>query len=290
MTQAYKKRLEQSFWDVPVLPVYPYSKIVLFSDCHRGVGNANDNFLKNQNVYFGALRYYYEKGFTYIELGDGDELWENRSFASIREIHSNVFWLLSRFQEKNRLYMIYGNHDAELKECREFPHYPGIVLRLCGFSHSVFQRNESDSGANSFCRDLYLTHGHQADTLNSVFWKLSRFLVRYFWQPLEQKGVLDPTSAAKNYKRRKRVEERLAHWAEEKDCYLITGHTHRPMLESGMSHYFNTGSCVHPRCITCMELEGDRLCLVKWHVDTRADRSLFVNRTVLAGPDTLGEK
>ena len=48
------------------------------SDCHRGQGTEGDNFLKNQNLFLGALEYYNHRGFIYIELGDGDELCENR--------------------------------------------------------------------------------------------------------------------------------------------------------------------------------------------------------------------
>ena len=68
-------RLDKSFRTAPVLALTPHSRIVLISDCHRGVGNSNDNFLKNQHLYFAALQSYYKLGFTYIELGDGDELW-----------------------------------------------------------------------------------------------------------------------------------------------------------------------------------------------------------------------
>ena len=267
---GYEKRLQAAFEQALILPVFYNSKIVLISDCHRGVGNSNDNFLKNQHLYFAALTHYYEKGYTYIELGDGDELWENRSFEQIKEIHGNVFWLLSSFFQKKRLYMIYGNHDMVKKDntlSLDFPCYEGIILKDC-------------------CSDklLYLTHGHQADTLNSVFWKLSRFLVRYLWKPLEQFGVLDPTSAAKNYSVKETTEKRLAHWAKEHNSTLITGHTHRPVLDPKNPHYCNTGSCVHPRCITCIEIQNGSLLLVKWSVETREDLSLMVARTILSGP------
>ena len=66
------KRLARSFENVPALPITCASRYVLFSDCHRGRGNSNDNFLKNQHLYFAALKHYYQTGFTYIELGDGD--------------------------------------------------------------------------------------------------------------------------------------------------------------------------------------------------------------------------
>ena len=312
MKTGCERRLDKSFRNAPVLALYPHSRIVLISDCHRGVGNANDNFLKNQHLYFAALRYYYAKGFIYIELGDGEELWENRSLAAIREIHSNVFWLLSLFQKENRLYMLYGNHDHVMKNNREFPHYEGIVLKICHNAARGVARVSRVScdmgqpgsrvscnadrpgndvsrsmGSPPACLELYLTHGHQADILNSTLWKLSRFLVRYLWKPLEQMGVLDPTSAAKNYRHRQRSEKRLSAWAVKKNCYLVTGHTHRPMLGDAGTRYFNTGSCVHPRCITCLEIENGNISLVKWDVETRQDRSLFVAREVLAGPFSL---
>ena len=91
---GYETRISKAFEGALKLPLSDNSKYVLFSDCHRGVGTSNDNFLKNQHLYFAALQHYYQNNFTYIELGDGDELWENRSFNRILEIHSNVFWLL----------------------------------------------------------------------------------------------------------------------------------------------------------------------------------------------------
>ncbi len=133
----------------------------------------------------------------YIELGDGDELWENRSFDAIYEIHEDVFSVLSLFAKENRLYLLYGNHDREMKNDRRMPHYAGIILKLCGCT-------ERGAVGKPHCLELYLTHGNQADFLNSTLWRLSRFLVRYLWKPLELLGVLDPTSAAKNYQCRER--------------------------------------------------------------------------------------
>ena len=224
-------RIRHAFENAPVFPLNARTRYVLFSDCHRGDGSSNDNFLKNQNLYFTALRHYFDRGYIYVELGDGDELWENRKMSQIIELHSNVFWLLSLFHRQNR---------------------------------------------------LYLTHGHQADALNSTFWKLARFLVRYLWRPLEHFGVLDPTSAAKNYVCKDRVEQRLSSYASEHQMPLITGHTHRPRLHAASPYYMNTGSCVHPRCITCMELENNQLSLVKWALSVRRDQTLFVERTVLS--------
>ena len=120
-------RLDLAFKNAPVLPLEPDSKYVLFSDCHRGTGTSNDNFLKNQNLYFAALKHYYDRQFTYIELGDGDELWENRSVEQIKSIHDNTYWLLSLYYRQKRLWMLYGNHDlVKTRPSRCFPASPSI--------------------------------------------------------------------------------------------------------------------------------------------------------------------
>lgn len=284
---SYSSRLDRAFQNAPHLELNDDSRFVLISDCHRGMGTSNDNFLKNQNSYFAAIQHYYNLGYTYIELGDGDELWENRSLSQIIDLHSDVFWLLSRYYKENRLYLLYGNHDMvkrslsyvsknlaeyhcnSLREC--IPLFPGIRIH-----EALILKDRS--------KDIYLTHGHQADIINSTFWKISRFLVRYLWKPAERFGVLDPTSAAKNYTHKKKTEEHLTQWACDHKQILVTGHTHRPMIGSPDSPYFNTGSCVHPHCITCIELESRCMTLVKWTTATREDMTLYITREILAGP------
>ncbi len=187
-------RLNRAFLNAPMLPLSNHSRYVLMSDCHRGIGNSSDNFLKNQHLYFAALEHYYRKGFTYIELGDGDELWENRSMKNIMDIHSNVFWLFNQFYEENRLYLLYGNHDIVKRKKRLKP----LLSPLCFHEGIILTTGTPPNGMPRV--SLYLTHGHQASALNSTLWPLSRFLVRYVWNPLENLGVLDPTSAAKNYR------------------------------------------------------------------------------------------
>lgn len=291
---GYYSRLSDSFEGAVRLPLGEQSKYVLISDCHRGTGTSNDNFLKNQNLYFAALLHYYQEGYTYIELGDGDELWENRKMEQIIETHSNVFWLLSLFREKERLYMLYGNHDMVKKstryaaktcstyQCSSEPLLPGMV-----FYPGVILEIDPAFRSAGAPPDLFLTHGHQSDALNSTLWRFSRFLVRYVWKPLERFGVLDPTSAAKNYTRKHKAEQRLHHWAEQENHILVTGHTHRPALTEGDIYYYNSGSCVHPRCITCLEIEALHICLVKWTLATRCDMTLYVSREVLSGPFPL---
>jgi UDP-2,3-diacylglucosamine pyrophosphatase LpxH len=265
------------------------------SDCHRGDGGFSDNFSNNQNIFFAALQYYYERDFTYIELGDGDELWENRRIETIINTHSDAFWLLSQFYREGRLHMIYGNHDIVKKDpkymktkCKSFycdsinshvPLFPNMNIPeglILDYMEAPYQ--------------IFLTHGHQADILNDCFWRLSRFLVRYLWKPLELIGIRDPTSASKNSERKNMVEKRLAAWSDKNNQMIITGHTHRPVFSKpGDTLYFNDGSCVHPRCITGIEITNGSLSLVKWAVMIRNDRTLYVGREVLEGPVRIDE-
>lgn len=266
------------------------SRIVLMSDCHRGVGNWGDNFLNNQNLFFAALTYYNDKCFTYIELGDGDELWENRRLQSIVQTHSNAFWLMSKFYCQNRFYMLYGNHDRKKQNSKYMSthcdnYYCDSEDRMCELFPGLVAREGIVLAENGTGNTILLAHGHQGDLLNDTLWRLARFLVRYVWRSLELLGFHDPTSAAKNYKRKKKTERRLERWAKENGVMLIAGHTHRPTLqEPGKSLYVNDGSCVHPRCITAIEIEKGNLTLVKWSVMTRPDRTMYVGREVLAGP------
>ena len=93
----------------------------------------------------------------------------------------------------------------------------------------------------------------------------------------------------KNNEKKHKTEQRLVHWASQNRRILIAGHTHRPMTGSKASPYFNTGSCVHPQGITCLELENETLSLVKWSMLTRPDMSLYVGREVLGEPVELKE-
>lgn len=287
---SVKTRLNEVYNSSYKLPFDDYSRFIIMSDCHRGDGGWTDNFSSNQHLFFAALQNYYDKGYTYIELGDGDELWENRNIDTIVNTHSDCFWLMSQFYRSGRFHMIYGNHDIIKKDskysktkCKSF---------YCDSTNSIlplFPNIKISEGLilsyNNTPYEIFLTHGHQADLLNDTFWRLSRFLVRYLWRPLELIGIRNPTSASQNSKWKSKVEKRLTNWSVENNKMLITGHTHRPVLpQPGEPLYFNDGCCIHPRCITGIEIANGTLSLIKWATMIRPDNSLYVGREVLEGP------
>lgn len=270
-----------------------HSKIILMSDCHRGDGNWTDNFSKNQNIFFGALSYYFKEGYTYIELGDGDELWEVPKYYDIIQEHSDVFWLMSQFYKDDRLYLIYGNHDMDKRDpqfVKDHLHY--FFKERENKYIPLFKDIKIHEGLilthKKTNEKIFLCHGHQVDFKNSTLWQLSRFLVRYLWTPLESIGIRDRTRTAKNYKEKMKVGRRLSHWAQVNNHILIAGHNHRPMFPSiEKPPYYNDGSCIHPRCITGIEIVKGNIMLVKWSVKTRDDGLLYIDRDILAGPRKL---
>lgn len=207
------------------------SKIILMSDCHRGDGNWSDDFARNQNIYFAALNHYYKEGFTYIEIGDGDELWEHRSFHTILNTHKNIFWLLSKFYTEGRLHLIYGNHDIVKKNDKYVKRnlYKYFDERRKKYV-PLFENIKIHEGIVLKHRDtgnkILLIHGHQADFLNYNLWRISRFMVRYLWRPLELWGVNNPTRTAKNYVKKESVGRKLSRWVKKEKHMMIAGHTH----------------------------------------------------------------
>lgn len=271
------------------------SKIIIMSDVHRGDGNWSDSFARNQNIFFAALSYYYKGNYTYIELGDGDELWELRDFKEIIREHSDVFWSMHKFYEDNRFYMLFGNHDI-VKRDKKFVeenlyyYYSERNKKKIPF----FKDLEVYEGLILNYKDnknkIFLVHGHQVEFMNYDIWPITRFLVRYFWKPLELLGFNDWTRTAKNYKKRFRVEDKLSQWVKINKHIIIAGHNHRPYFpEVGSSPYFNDGSCVHPRCITGIEIVDGYIMLIKWSIKTREDGVLYVGKDILAGPRKLDQ-
>ncbi|HEY9061145.1 MAG TPA: metallophosphoesterase [Pseudobacteroides sp.] len=287
------ERISKVFESAVEIPFDDFSRIAIISDCHRGDGSWGDNFLANKNIYFAALNFYYNSSYTYIELGDGDELWENSKFSDIINIHIDVFNKLAQFYKKGRLHFLYGNHDM-IKKSQSFvkKNLYYYINELDGRFISLFKNINIHEGLilkHSITNDrIFLTHGHQADFFNDRLWRLSGFLVRHLWKQLELFGFRDPTSAAKNYDKQKSVGKRLIEWARINKNILITGHTHRSTFpEVGEPPYFNTGSCVHPHGITVIEITNGTITLVKWQVKARSDGTLYIGRNTMAGPRKL---
>jgi predicted phosphodiesterase len=291
-------RLNRVYKDAKKIIFSDNDKFIVFSDCHRGDGSFADDFANNRNIYYHALNHYYKNDFQYIELGDGDELWENLFFKDIFETNKNVYLLLQKFYLKNKLNMIYGNHDMVYRNPaivkKNFTEYfdtlIGKKLPLMPnikFNEGIVLQNQETK------QEIFLTHGHQADFMNYVGWKINRFFVRVLWKPLQVWGIKDPTSPAKNYLELIKVERRIKKWiANNGNKITIVGHTHRPHFPKPLDNslnYFNDGSCVHPRSITGIEIENGTIALIKWFIDTNDDGVLQIVKEYIETPKKLSD-
>ena len=103
-----------------LIPFHKDSRFIVLSDCHRGNGAAGDEFAHNSIIYKCALEHYLREGFTYIELGDAEELWENDAFEQIYITHTSIYDLLRCFHDpdpaKTRYLKVWGNHDEDWRD------------------------------------------------------------------------------------------------------------------------------------------------------------------------------
>lgn len=137
-------------------------------------------------------------------------------------------------------------------------------------------------------KDILVLHGHQADPANDQFWKFWKFVTRYFWKPLQLLGIHDFTSAAKNFSKGNKIERSLMEWTRQNKLITISGHTHRPRFPNKFEvPYYNSGSCIHPRCITAIEILRGEITLVKWCVASSQNGVLTIQRQEIEGPRRL---
>jgi predicted phosphodiesterase len=135
--------------------------------------------------------------------------------------------------------------------------------------------------------ELLLIHGHQVDFFNDKLWKVSRFLVRYLWGPLQMLGIMSPGNTALSFCRKKTMDIKLMDWCKLENKGLIAGHTHNFMFpQKGKVPYFNTGCCVYPEGITAIEIDHGNITLVRWFSKIENDTMVF-NREVISGPEKL---
>ncbi len=256
-------RFERTLQSAPTMAIDDSKPLILFSDCHRGDGGLLDRFALNQSLFTHALDYYDARAFTYIEVGDGDEMWQVDRFSDILHAHAPVFARLRRLRDSDRLHLIVGNHDIG-RDRRVARQKLGLPLH-----HGLRLQHTASN------RELFVTHGHQADW-QSVY--LSRMLFRNIAKPFQQlalqsaetnnrmrRWLRDLTHAieAKYEDRISTLEARITRWATaHRDIWLICGHTHQPRFAQG--NVFNTGSCLQPNVLEGLEIQHGHIAQIRW--------------------------
>ncbi len=287
------QRLTEAYLKARVVHFDEKSRYVFISDCHRGNGNNSDEFTKNQNAYLHAMDYYYKNGFTYVEAGDGDELWEHPRFVDIKNAHYEAYETIRRFHDDNRLIMLYGNHNIYLKNkdyVRDnyYTYYNDFKQVAHDFLKGVTPCESLLLVNRKTGQEILTVHGHQGDFTNDQFWLFSMLSLKYFWRHLHSFGFTNPASPVRNISKRHKIEKNYVRWICKHKKMLICGHTHRfKFPRENELPYFNTGCCIYPTSMTAIELTDGMVQIARWRVTVNSEGILQVTRALLRGPEPV---
>jgi predicted phosphodiesterase len=241
-----------------VLSLKENSRIIIFSDHHRGAKNGADDFMKAETSYLAALDYYFENKFQYISLGDSEELWEN-TLSQVKKNNTLTFEAEKRFILKDKFFKVFGNHDLywdnspiasqQLKAIygKKLRVFEGIILEKDN-KEEYTQKEKTNNPFSIFkiksdAEDevlpiancpltIFLTHGHQGDASSDGNW-FSKFFVANIWAPLQSYLRINFNTPAYDEDLKTAHNLIMYEWsAKYKSLILITGHTHQPVFES----------------------------------------------------------
>ena len=241
-----------------ILSLRGNSRIIIFSDHHRGAKNGADDFMKAETAYLAALDYYFENKFQYISLGDSEELWEN-TLNQVKKNNTITFEAEKRFILKDKFFKVFGNHDLywdnspiasqQLKAIygKKLRVFEGIILEKDNKEEHIqdkkvskpfsFLQKKSDADDDvlpiAHCPlTIFLTHGHQGDASSDGNW-FSKFFVANIWAPLQSYLRINFNTPAYDEDLKTAHNLIMYEWsAKYKRLVLITGHTHQPVFES----------------------------------------------------------
>ncbi|MGC4100162.1 metallophosphoesterase [Ferruginibacter sp.] len=254
-------------------------KFIIFSDQHKGSRDSADDFANNENNYLKALDYYKQQQFSFINMGDSEELWKYKP-EQVLPNNEKVFAAEAAFQPNN-YFKTFGNHDLIWKNKLDINRYltPYFAMPLPVYEGIILKTIVNGQTLHIFC-----THGHQGDKMsdNNAF---STWIVAHIWTPLQRYLRINVNTPSKDDALLNKHNKLMHQWSSNrKNVLLITGHTHKPVFASGKysSHpsnnierdandklkpsYFNTGCCCFSDGdITSIEIEAGYIRLVKWH-------------------------
>jgi len=224
-----------------------------FSDLHRGDGGNLDYFNPNRKLLSSILQELYTedegKDAVVFMVGDIEELWAygfslkhggstdfelNGLLNPETEENQGIFLWEKKFSQDGRYFRIYGNHDdywAKEEHVRQsllgennIKVYPAIGLRL---SHDENYK-------------ILVTHGCQGHPLcdvNEYISPIAKEIELYTWYYLKRIILkagerLRPKKLEKTRDKFEKQEKYLVEWADEKQLYLIVGHSHEPYINS----------------------------------------------------------
>ena len=251
----YISAIKRIYQNSPKLNITDKSKIIIFSDQHRGDGSFIDDF-KNREIYKQALEYYYNNGFTLILNGDIEELWKFK-LKKILITYSDIYQLEKLFYDNNRYYKLLGNHD-------DYSIMDSKLLKILYPNLNIMEGLKLIYNKGT----IFIFHGHEGGTNDGIFTNFNRFFVNYIWAPIQRIFKINRPTPATNYKLNTTTEEILYDTAIQFDkTIMIAGHTHNFISENNLSKepcYFNTGCGIYDNRITGIEISNGNIINIEW--------------------------
>jgi predicted phosphodiesterase len=200
---------------------------IIFSDQHKGAKDFADDFAYAANNYQAALTYYNQKQFTFISLGDSEELWEN-TLDAIKKYNKSSFTIETEFLKRKAFVKIFGNHDLYWDND---PLAAYQLEKIYGEKLRVFEGIILTTTITDQPLSIFLTHGHQGDEASDGNW-FSKWFVSRVWAPLQAYLRINPNTPAFSSQLKTVHNQLMYDWAAAQQSILITGHTHQPVFNS----------------------------------------------------------
>ncbi len=232
-------------------------KYVIFSDLHRDkFHNKAGNFWYNRDLYKDALNFYLKKGYTLIENGDGEELWQF-SLKEILSSHDEIYKLFAEFYKEDRAYFLYGNHNVDMKFRIFHSYWTDKYMPKVKYHPLLFIGDH-----------IMVTHGHQWDWVYRLGFIPVRLIVR-LWKYLEYLGVgsFDPSIPSEHSDLARKIDRNIIEWGNDHGYIMICGHTHYAKFHPGGDYYYNSGCGVVEGRLTGLEISNGNIKLIRWMAD-----------------------
>ena len=213
-------------------PVIPFElnsgKFVLVSDQHKGTRDLADDFRLAEKNYLAAMDYYYQNGYTLINIGDCEELWENNPTDVLKK-NTEVMMAEARFNENDRYYRLYGNHDLEWKYLVPLNLYlrPALGTKL-----KAYEGMALETAYDGDTYTIFLSHGHQGDQRSDGN-AFSMWVVAAIWTPIQRFFQISIDTISDSFELVDKHNIIMYEWsATQNKTIFISGHTHKPVFAS----------------------------------------------------------
>lgn len=202
------------------------SKYIIFSDQHKGGKDGSDDFMFAEKNYLAALEHYNTLGYTLINLGDCEELWEN-NLETVKKQNKPSFEAEKKFIARNAFIKVFGNHDIYWNN----DPLAAIQIQLIyGTKIKIYEGLILTWTQEDKLLDIFLTHGHQGDGQSDAN-PFSAWFISEIWAPLQSYLSINFNTPAYDNNLKSLHNAMMYEWsAAQNNLLLITGHTHQPVF------------------------------------------------------------